>query len=332
MPKQAKHNPPEDPRFTSGTPWDPPGTPGGTSGTPWDTPGDPRAEMIFLIVVATLFFKLPYPIANYAFSAVQKDFLHQIIKDTNPEFIKWAIYAFKNWKGEPVNSVWMMAHSGARGSAAQIKQLAGMRGLMAKPSGEIIETPIKSSFKDGLNVLEYFNSTHGARKGLADTALKTANSGYLTRRLCDVAQDLQVTINDCNSKSSITLTEIIEGGNILVSLSERVLGRVLAEDLVSPINPDYILKAGTLIDEQISQELEINGIDEVKLEEIYDNVQKFIEENQVSIDAVDSYRRQNNQKVADVLNRLNGLTRDLQALEKELKEMEKEINGEQSTE
>ena len=123
------------------------------------------------------------------------------------------------------NSVYMMADSGARGSSAQMKQLAGMRGLIAKPSGEIIETPIISNFKEGLSVLEYFNSTHGARKGLADTALKTANSGYLTRRLCDVSQDLQVTIKDCNSKSSITLTEIIEGGNVLVSLSERVLGR-----------------------------------------------------------------------------------------------------------
>ena len=110
-------------------------------------------------------------------------------------------------RGEPINSVWMMAHSGARGSAAQIKQLAGMRGLMAKPSGEIIETPIKSSFKEGLNVLEYFNSTHGARKGLADTALKTANSGYLTRRLVDVAQDCIVTTHDCGTKQGITINQ-----------------------------------------------------------------------------------------------------------------------------
>jgi len=147
------------------------------------------------------------------------------------------------------NSVYMMADSGARGSQAQMKQLAGMRGLIAKPSGEIIETPIVANFKEGLTVLEYFNSTHGARKGLADTALKTANSGYLTRRLCDVAQDLQVTMKDCNSKSFITLTEIIEGGNILVSLSERVLGRVPAQDIKHPISGEVILKKKTLIDE-----------------------------------------------------------------------------------
>ena len=125
------------------------------------------------------------------------------------------------------NSVYMMADSGARGSQAQMKQLAGMRGLIAKPSGEIIETPIIANFKEGLSVLEYFNSTHGARKGLADTALKTANSGYLTRRLCDVAQDVQITKAECDPKkrSSVTISEIIEGGNILVSLSERVLGK-----------------------------------------------------------------------------------------------------------
>ena len=147
------------------------------------------------------------------------------------------------------NSVYMMADSGARGSQAQMKQLAGMRGLIAKPSGEIIETPIMANFKEGLTVLEYFNSTHGARKGLADTALKTANSGYLTRRLCDVAQDLQVTIKDCGSKSSINITEIIEGGNILVSLSERVLGRTPAQDIKHPITGEVIIKKKKLLDE-----------------------------------------------------------------------------------
>ncbi len=147
------------------------------------------------------------------------------------------------------NSVYMMADSGARGSPAQMKQLAGMRGLIAKPSGEIIEQPIVSNFKEGLTVLEYFNSTHGARKGLADTALKTANSGYLTRRLCDVAQDLQVTMKDCNSKSSIKLTEIIEGGNILVSLSDRVLGRAPSHDVKHPITGEVIIKKKKLIDE-----------------------------------------------------------------------------------
>jgi DNA-directed RNA polymerase subunit beta' len=158
------------------------------------------------------------------------------------------------------NSVYMMADSGARGSQAQMKQLAGMRGLIAKPSGEIIETPIISNFKEGLTVLEYFNSTHGARKGLADTALKTANSGYLTRRLCDVAQDLQVTINDCNSKSSITLTEIIEGGNILVSLSERVLGRTPAHDIKHPISGEVIIKKKKLINEADCEAIDAAGV------------------------------------------------------------------------
>ena len=158
------------------------------------------------------------------------------------------------------NSVYMMADSGARGSQAQMKQLAGMRGLIAKPSGEIIETPIIANFKEGLTVLEYFNSTHGARKGLADTALKTANSGYLTRRLCDVAQDIQVTIPDCNSKSSITLTEIIEGGNILVSLSERVLGRVPAHDIKHPITGEIILKKKKLIDEADCELIDAAGV------------------------------------------------------------------------
>ena len=165
------------------------------------------------------------------------------------------------------NSVFMMADSGARGSQAQMKQLAGMRGLIAKPSGEIIESPIISNFKEGLTVLEYFNSTHGARKGLADTALKTANSGYLTRRLCDVAQDLQITkeLCDCKKRSSITLSEIIEGGNILVSLSERVLGRVAAEDVKNPINGDVIIEKEKLIDEQDCELLDAAGVKTIKV-------------------------------------------------------------------
>ena len=122
-----------------------------------------------------------------------------------------------------LNSVYMMAHSGARGSAAQIRQLAGMRGLMAKPSGEIIETPIISNFKEGLSVLEYFNSTHGARKGLADTALKTANSGYLTRRLVDVAQDAVVLEQDCGTEDGITISAVMSGADVVVSLAERIL-------------------------------------------------------------------------------------------------------------
>ena len=131
----------------------------------------------------------------------------------------------KTGREKPINSIYMMSHSGARGSPAQMKQLAGMRGLMTKPSGEIIETPIISNFKEGLSVLEYFNSTHGARKGLADTALKTANSGYLTRRLVDVAQDCIVTEDDCGTSEGITARAILEAGEVTVSLGQRVLGR-----------------------------------------------------------------------------------------------------------
>ncbi len=165
------------------------------------------------------------------------------------------------------NSVFMMADSGARGSPAQMKQLAGMRGLIAKPSGEIIETPIISNFKEGLTVLEYFNSTHGARKGLADTALKTANSGYLTRRLCDVAQDLQVTKPECDSKlrSSITVSEIIEGGNVLVSLSERVLGRVSAENIKNPLTGELIVKEKEMIDENICEKIDAAGVKTIQV-------------------------------------------------------------------
>jgi len=168
----------------------------------------------------------------------------------------------KTDKGLNINSVFMMADSGARGSAAQMKQLAGMRGLIAKPSGEIIETPITSNFKEGLTALEYFNSTHGARKGLADTALKTANSGYLTRRLCDVAQDLTITKKDCDckSKGSITLSEIIEGGNIIVSLSERALGRVVADDVKNPISGEVIIKKGGMIDEAGCEKIDAAGV------------------------------------------------------------------------
>ncbi len=160
-----------------------------------------------------------------------------------------------------VNSVYMMAHSGARGSAAQIRQLAGMRGLMAKPSGEIIETPIISNFKEGLTVLEYFNSTHGARKGLADTALKTANSGYLTRRLVDVAQDCTVIEVDCGTTKGITAKAIIDGGDVVVPLADRVLGRTAAEEVLHPLTGEVILKAGDLIDEDRVEAIESGGVD-----------------------------------------------------------------------
>ena len=165
------------------------------------------------------------------------------------------------------NSVFMMANSGARGSAAQMKQLAGMRGLIAKPSGEIIETPITANFKEGLTALEYFNSTHGARKGLADTALKTANSGYLTRRLCDVAQDISITKTqcDCKTKNFITLSEIIEGGNIIVSLSERVLGRSAAEDVKHPMSGEILIKKKEMIDEEICEKIDTAGVKSIKV-------------------------------------------------------------------
>ena len=168
--------------------------------------------------------------------------------------------------GLKINSVFMMADSGARGSAAQMKQLAGMRGLIAKPSGEIIESPITSNFKEGLTALEYFNSTHGARKGLADTALKTASSGYLTRRLCDVAQDLTITKPKCDMKcGSIKLTEVLEGGNIMVSLSERALGRVAAKDVKNPLTGDILLKKNEMIDEAGCEKIDAAGVKSINV-------------------------------------------------------------------
>ncbi|WP_444996863.1 DNA-directed RNA polymerase subunit beta' [Aliikangiella sp. IMCC44359] len=166
-------------------------------------------------------------------------------------------------KQQSFNSVYMMADSGARGSAAQIRQLAGMRGLMAKPDGSIIESPIKANFREGLSVLEYFISTHGARKGLADTALKTANSGYLTRRLVDVAQDLVITETDCGTEKGLTMTPLIEGGDVVEPLRERVLGRVNAEHIYKPNSDEVICEAGTLLDEQWVEILEANSIDQV---------------------------------------------------------------------
>ena len=176
--------------------------------------------------------------------------------------------------GEPVNSVYMMAHSGARGSAAQIKQLAGMRGLMAKPSGEIIETPIISNFKEGLNVLEYFNSTHGARKGLADTALKTANSGYLTRRLVDVAQDCIIVEQDCGTTEGLTVKSVVEGGEVISPLSERVLGRSAAEDIVDPLSGDVLVKAADIIDEDGVEAIERAGFESIRIRSVLTCVSK----------------------------------------------------------
>ncbi len=166
---------------------------------------------------------------------------------------------------ESFNSIYMMADSGARGSAAQIRQLAGMRGLMAKPDGSIIETPITANFREGLNVLQYFISTHGARKGLADTALKTANSGYLTRRLVDVTQDLVITELDCGTNDGSTMRAIVEGGEVIESLRDRLLGRTLVDDAVNPENQMVLAKAGDLLDEDQLDILEAAGVDEVKV-------------------------------------------------------------------
>jgi DNA-directed RNA polymerase subunit beta' len=163
----------------------------------------------------------------------------------------------------PINSIYMMSHSGARGSPTQMKQLAGMRGLMSKPSGEIIETPIISNFKEGLSVLEYFNSTHGARKGLADTALKTANSGYLTRRLVDVAQDCIITEPDCGTDRGLNVQAVVDAGTVIVPLAARVLGRTAAEDVVNPVTREVIVPSGQLI-----EEAHVEAIDKAQVQEV----------------------------------------------------------------
>jgi DNA-directed RNA polymerase subunit beta' len=167
-----------------------------------------------------------------------------------------------------VNSIYMMAHSGARGSPAQMRQLAGMRGLMAKPSGEIIESPIISNFKEGLSVMEYFNSTHGARKGLADTALKTANSGYLTRRLVDVAQDCIITEEDCGTTRGIKVRAIIDAGTVVASLASRILGRTTAEDVRDPSSNEMLVPSGKLLDEPDVEKLVTAGVQEVRIRSV----------------------------------------------------------------
>jgi DNA-directed RNA polymerase subunit beta' len=169
---------------------------------------------------------------------------------------------------KPINSIYMMAHSGARGSPAQMKQLAGMRGLMAKPSGEIIETPIISNFKEGLTVLEYFNSTHGARKGLADTALKTANSGYLTRRLVDVAQDSIISEFDCGTEGGITVQPVIDSGEVIVSIGARVLGRTTAEDVLAPATGEVIVPKNTLISESHVDQIEAANVQAIRIRSV----------------------------------------------------------------
>ena len=168
-------------------------------------------------------------------------------------------------KQDSFNNIYMMADSGARGSAAQIRQLAGMRGLMAKPDGSIIETPITANFREGLDVLQYFISTHGARKGLADTALKTANSGYLTRRLVDVAQDMVVTLDDCGTEDGLTMTPIIEGGDVVEALHERVLGRMVAKDVLKADSDEVLIPRGTLLDEAWVESIDKMGVDEIQV-------------------------------------------------------------------
>ena len=170
--------------------------------------------------------------------------------------------------GTPTNSVWMMSHSGARGSPAQMRQLAGMRGLMAKPSGEIIEQPIIANFKEGLSVLEYFNSTHGARKGLADTALKTANSGYLTRRLVDVAQDCIIVDIDCGTERGITVRAVMDGGEVVSSLSERILGRTVQREIVHPDTGEVLAERNTLVEEALADRIEKAGVEEVYIRSV----------------------------------------------------------------
>ncbi len=170
--------------------------------------------------------------------------------------------------GRPTNSVWMMSHSGARGSPAQMRQLAGMRGLMAKPSGEIIEQPIIANFKEGLSVLEYFNSTHGARKGLADTALKTANSGYLTRRLVDVAQDCIIVDADCGTERGLTVRAVMDGGEVVASLAERILGRTASEDVLDPVSNAVLAPRGVLIGEEDADRIERAGVEVMKIRSV----------------------------------------------------------------
>ena len=185
--------------------------------------------------------------------AMMAELSHDTIKDAKGQKVQQ----------ESFNSIYMMADSGARGSAAQIRQLAGMRGLMAKPDGSIIETPITANFREGLNVLQYFNSTHGARKGLADTALKTANSGYLTRRLVDVAQDLVITEEDCGTSQGITMNPLIEGGDVVEPLHERVLGRVTIQDVLNHSTNKVVVPAGTMLDERLVNKLEELSVDQV---------------------------------------------------------------------
>ena len=186
---------------------------------------------------------------------------------TNLETQKFQVNG-KEIESASFNPIFIMADSGARGSAAQIRQLAGMRGLMAKPSGEIIETPITANFREGLTVLQYFVSTHGARKGLADTALKTANSGYLTRRLVDVAQYVIVTELDCGTTDGMTITPLLEGGEVIQAIGDRILGRVMMEDIIDPYTNETIVRANDEVTEEVVRKLDEAGIERVPIRSV----------------------------------------------------------------
>ncbi len=194
--------------------------------------------------------------------------MKRLSSDTFKAPVNWTGKGPKEVVAPSFNAIYMMADSGARGSNAQIRQLAGMRGLMAKPSGEIIETPIVSNFREGLSVLQYFVSTHGARKGLADTALKTANSGYLTRRLVDVSQDVIITEPDCGTLEGLYVSSLVEAGEVIEKLGDRILGRVTIEDVIDPVTSEVLAKSGTMFDEDLVKALEAAGVDRVKIRSV----------------------------------------------------------------
>ena len=217
--------------------------------------------------VVDIWAKATDDIANAMMEAMEKPYVHDIIEPTAREVDKRLVMK-SDETGDTINPIFMMADSGARGSKDQMRQLAGMRGLMAKPSGEIIETPITANFREGLSVLQYFISTHGARKGLADTALKTANSGYLTRRLADVAQDCSAAEYDCGTRQGIVIEALMEGGEVIQPLSERVLGRITLDDVLDPFTDEVLIEAGEEIDETGVQKLDQSGVTSVRIRSV----------------------------------------------------------------
>ncbi|MEZ4567242.1 MAG: peptidylprolyl isomerase [Desulfobacterales bacterium] len=217
--------------------------------------------------VVDIWAKATDDIANAMMEAMEKPYVHEIIESAVKEPDKRLVKKSEE-TGDTINPIFMMADSGARGSKDQMRQLAGMRGLMAKPSGEIIETPITANFREGLSVLQYFISTHGARKGLADTALKTANSGYLTRRLADVAQDCSAAEYDCGTRQGIVVEALMEGGEVIQPLAERVLGRITLDDVLDPFTDEVLIKAGDEIDEAGVQKIDQAGVTSVRIRSV----------------------------------------------------------------